>query len=207
MTRLRAPAALALCACLAACGGAGATVSSSAARGPTTSRPAPDSGDERQSAIDALGQRIWEAMCAGDPARLVFDDLALRVLLDTAGATRVSAQRASLAVRIGSTDDFRTLLDDADYAGICLQGARDEPAGGALGLRAPGWSIERALIIGRKANGQRIAAWLEGPFLFTDAGFGAIDLERVEEPRWEHSDLELADCEFAVRNDLPEAAR
>ncbi len=43
--------------------------------------------------------------------------------------------------------------------------------------------------------------------MFSDAGFGALDLERVETPRWEHSDLELAPCDMAIRNDLPEAAR
>jgi hypothetical protein len=203
----RGIAALAL-ACLAACGGAGAAVAPSPSReGPTTPRPAPEDSDARQGAIDAFGRRAWDAMKAGDPGRLVFDDLVLRELLDSAAASRLSARRLSLAQRIGSTDDLPTLLDDAEYAGVCAQGARDEEEGGVLGLRAPGWTLERVLVIGTRPGGRRIAAWLEGLFVFTDAGFGALDLERVEEPRWEHSDLEIAPCDVAVRNDLPENAR
>jgi hypothetical protein len=69
------------------------------------------------------------------------------------------------------------------------------------------WTIERVLVIGIRPGGRRIAAWIEGTFVYTDAGIGALDLERVEQPRWEHSDLELAPCDFAIRNDLPEHAR
>jgi hypothetical protein len=76
-----------------------------------------------------------------------------------------------------------------------------------LGLQADGWIFDRFLLIGRRPSGRRIAAWVEGVFVYTDAGFTALDLERVEEPRWEHSDLEIAPCDLSIRNDLPERAR
>lgn len=184
--------------CLVACGGGGAPLSR-----PTTALAAPDAREDRNAAIDAFGQRAWGALVSRAPSRLLYDELDLRELLDAAGATRFSARRGS-SVRIGGGV---VALDSARYAGICLQGAREEPANGVLGLRSRGWVFDRALVIGTRPGGRRVAAWLEGVFVFTDAGFGALDLERVEEPRWEHSDLELAPCDLAVRNDLPEAAR
>lgn len=157
--------------------------------------------------MDAFGRRAWAALREGEPERLLYDDLDLRALLDTAGATRLSARRITLTQRLGSTADFPALLASAEYAGICLQGARDEEPGGVLGLRTEAWIFDRALVIGRRPGGRRIASWVEGTFVFTDSGFGALDLERVEAPRWEHSDLELAPCDLAIRNDLPENAR
>lgn len=184
-----------------------ACASSAPVTRPTTAVTAPVARSEREQAIVAFGQRAWEALRAGAPSRLLYDDLDLRELMEPAGATRFSARRASLGTRVGSTVDFESLLAEAQYAGICLQGAREEDAGTVLGLRARGWVFDRALIIGRRSGGRRIAAWIEGTFVFTDAGFGALDIERVEAPRWEHSDLELAPCDMAIRDDLPEGAR
>lgn len=184
--------------CLVACGGSAPGLSR-----PSTALAAPDAREDRNAAIDAFGQRAWDALASRQPTRLLYDELDLRELLDAAGATRFSARRGT-AARLGRSG---VELDSARYAGICLQGAREEPADGVLGLRSRGWVFDRALVIGTRPGGRRVAAWLEGIFVFTDAGFGAIDLERVEEPRWEHSDLELAPCDLAVRNDLPEAAR
>jgi hypothetical protein len=192
---------------LAACSGAPAPNPHSAHNAPTTAMPAPSGQAQRQHAIDELGRRAFRLLATGHPERLLFDDLDLRELLDGAGATRLSARRATLEERLGPTADFPAMLESARYAGICLQGAREESAGGVLGLRREGWTFERALVIGRNPDGRRIAAWIEGPFLFTNAGFGALDLERVEEPRWEHSDLEIAPCDLAIRNDLPEGAQ
>jgi hypothetical protein len=186
----------------AACGAASTT-----ATRPTTCLRAPGDTAIRRRAIDDFGRRAWDAMRAGEPQRLLFDELDLRALLDTAGSTRITAHRLSLTARLGSTADFPTLLASAEYAGVCLQGAREESGGGVVGLAHDGWTIDRVLVIGIRPGGRRIAAWIEGTFVYTDAGIGALDLERVEQPRWEHSDLELAPCDFAIRNDLPEHAR
>lgn len=174
---------------------------------PTTPRVAPETASARRESIDGLGRRAWDAMAAGAPQRLLLDDLDLRTVLDPTGATRLSARRLSVVQRIGETDELPRLLAESSYAGVCLQGAREEPEGGVNGLRSPGWVFDRLLVIGRRSNGRRIAAWLEGVFLFTDAGFFALDLERVERPRWEHSDLEIAPCDLSIRDDLPERAR
>jgi hypothetical protein len=90
------------------------------------------------------------------------------------------------------------LQQRARYAGLCVQQGRSEPSGGPIGLRAPGFVFERALLIGREPDGGPVASWVEGEFLNTDAGFGALTLERVEPPRRDHADLELAQCEIRV---------
>lgn len=185
----------------------GACAGPAASARATTPRSRPEDRGDRDAAVVHFGERAWAALRAGAPERLLYDDLDLRELLDTAGATRLSARRLAAGPRLGVTVDLEALLGSAEYAGICLQGARDEEPGGVLGLRRGGWVFDRALLIGRRPGGRRIATWIEGTFLFTDAGFGALDLERVETPRWEHSDLEIAPCDVAVRNDLPEAAR
>ena len=60
-----------------------------------------------------------------------------------------------------------------------LSGPRREVAlGGRVGLRCG------------------VAAWVEGVFVYSNAGFKAIDLQRVEAPRWEHADLEIATCDM-----------
>jgi hypothetical protein len=178
-----------------ACGGASTRA--------TVPLPAPDSRAARDTAIEAFGRRAWAALAEGRPGRLLYDDVELRALLDPAGATRFSARRLSLGSRVGATGELSARLASAEYAGICLQGARVEDAGGVLGLERPAWVFDRALVIGRRPGGQRIASWIEGSFVLSDAGFGALDLERVEAPRWEHSDLEIAPCDHAVRDDQP----
>ncbi len=190
---------------LAGCGGPTAT--STAVAHPTCVVEMPDLAAERHAAVDALGRRAWEALRAGEPRTLLYDEVDLRALLEPSAATRITVRRTRVDERIGETDDFVSLLAAAEYAGVCLQGAREEPAGGALGLRSGGWVVDRVLVIGRRPSGQRIASWIEGLWLYSDQGFGAADLERVERPRWEHSDLEIAPCDVAIRDDLPEIAR
>lgn len=163
----------------------------------------PDERAEREEAVDELGLRAWEALREGRPERLLFDDVALRALLSSDAATRFAARRSMLSARVGDTHEMPALLASAEYAGLCLQGVRVEPPDGILGLQRAGWVADRALVIGRRPSGRRIAAWIEGTFVYSDAGFGALDLERVEQPRWEHSDLELAPCDIAVRRDQP----
>lgn len=190
---------------LAACGGTQAGGGETA--GPTRCVSLPDDEGARHDAVDALGHRVWAAMSEASPEDLLYDDLALRILLSPTAATRFAARRISFSERIGSSANFASLISNAAYAGVCLQGARSEEAGGVLGLEEDGWVFDRLLLIGRRQDGQRLAAWIEGLFLYSDAGFFALDLERVEEPRWEHSDLEIAPCDLAIRNDLPQIAR
>lgn len=188
---------------LAGCAGANA-----GAVRPTGPALLPDAPAVRRAAIDALGRRAWDAMAAGRPAELLYDDRDLEVLVDRGAVTRIAARRLAHAERLAPEPArLRVALASATYAGVCLQGARPEEAGGPIGLVADGWVFDRLLVIGRRPMNRRVAAWLEGVFVYSDAGFAALDLERVEEPRWEHSDLEIAPCDLSIRDDLPEIAR
>ncbi len=201
--RFRLTLAFAALLALGACGGA-----STHAAHPTTAVAMPDDQGARRAALAALGERAWSAMALGEPTLLLYADADLEILLDAASLVRIGARRLSLEDRLHiEPARLTTPLSTAAYAGICLQGARTEEAGGPLGLLVDGWVFDRMLIIGRRSTGRRVAAWLEGVFVFSDVGFGAIDLERVEEPRWEHTDLEIAPCDLAIRDDLPEIAR
>lgn len=199
---MRRPEALAIgAALLCACGG-------SAPGRPTTFLPIPDGQDDRQAAVAEVGRRAWDAMRAGEPERLLYDELDLTDLLSRGAAMRIRGHRIHLVERLNVRPEVLAApLAAADYGGVCLQGARVEAASGPLGLRSEAWVFDRLLLIGRRASGQRVAAWIEGVFVYSDAGFAALDLERVEEPRWEHSDLEIAPCDLAIREDLPQIAR
>lgn len=165
---------------------------------PVRPMPVPASEQARHEALDQAGRQMYAALAAGRPERLLFDDLTLRRLLVPAAATRASALRAGLEVRLGLRREAFSAFDGAKYLGICVQGARLEPAGTTAGLKHAGWMFDRALVAGVEPSGRRIASWVEGEFLFTNEGLGAISLDRVEEPRWENSDLELAPCDMEV---------
>lgn len=188
------PAALLAALLLGACAGA-----HNQAPRPTTARVMPDEVPARHAAMDAFGRRLFAALAAGRPRDVVLGDDELRVLLDGPAATRVAAHRATLGVRVADAAHLARALEGTRYLGVCLQDARDEPAAGPLGLRADGWTFRRVLVAAQRPGGRRIALWVDGIFLFTDAGFGALDLERVESPRPEHSDLEIAPCDMATR--------
>ena len=87
------------------------------------------------------------------------------------------------------------------YVSVCAQGSEPAHQGGALGLRRPTWTLQRILVVGRRDGGQRLAAWVEADFAYGPEGFEALDLRRVEAPRWEHSDLEIATCDLRVDAD------
>lgn len=180
---------------LVACGGTGGGTRPEPAM-PETAMPVPDEREARHRALDRLGRRIYRALAAGDVESLLLDDLAVRRLLAPEAATRASALRTGLRGRLAMRAQAFRVLETATYEGICVQGSRLEPAGSPVGLREPGWVLDRVLVAGEKPGGSRVALWVEGSFLYTNAGFGAISLDRVEEPRWEHSDLDLAPCDM-----------
>ncbi len=167
-------------------------------RGPQSPRPMPEDRANRAAVLDDLGRHLYGLLRRGQPERLLFDDPALGRLVDEASATRLRALRAGTGARLRVEPSRFRILGSARYAGLCLQGARQQPAGGPLGLKADGWVFERVLVVGLQAGGRRLASWVEGAFLLTDAGFGALALTRVEPPRWEHSDLELTTCDMQV---------
>ncbi len=169
-----------------------------ASRGPRAPQPMPADRAARAAVLQELGRQLHASLARGAPEQLLFDDAALSRLVDEASATRLRALRVGAGARLRVEPARFRVLGTARYVGVCLQGARQEPAGGPLGLKSQGWVFERALVVGAQPGGRRVASWVEGAFVFTDAGFGALALTRVEPPRWEHSDLELAICDMAV---------
>jgi hypothetical protein len=50
------------------------------------------------------------------------------------------------------------------------------------------------LVVARDGQG-RSASWVEGRFAYTDQGWKTLSLTRIELPRRQHSDLDLAPCD------------
>jgi len=163
---------------------------------PERAEPVPGNDALRRQVIGETGRELYDALARAEPETLLLDDVALRKVLEPKQATRFDALRLGLRQRLDLRPEAFALFRQASFSGVCLQGARVAPAGGTLGLRHQGWVFDRALVVGEQPSGRRVAAWVEGTFVYTNAGFRAIDLERVEEPRWEHSDLELAPCDM-----------
>lgn len=166
--------------------------------------PVPTDGSARERAIEQAGRRIYAALRDNQPVSLLADDVTLRSLCDAQAASRYTALRLGVSGRVEARPEELAALRGADFGGICLQGVRLEPGGSPLGLLSDGWIFDRALITGLQPGGRRVAAWVEGTFVYTPSGFVALDLTRVEAPRWEHSDLELAPCDMEVRAGAPQ---
>jgi hypothetical protein len=164
---------------------------------PTEPRLLP-AGSSAEGALEDFGRRLYGALARGAPGDIVLSDAALGALLLPAAAHRTLELRHTAPRLRPLGADERAMFGAASYAGLCVQQGRAEPRGGPLGLRSPGFLFERALVIGREPGGGAIASWVEGHFVNTDAGFEALSLERVEPPRRDHSDLELAVCELRV---------
>lgn len=165
---------------------------------PLAPAPLPASEAARDDALTRFGELLFDAIARGSVGELPFDDVALRALLGSGAAERAAAARLNTADSLGPAPAERAAFAGARYTGLCVQQGRVEPAGGALGLSRPGFVFERALVVAAHPEGGRVAAWVEGEFLFSSRGFGAVTVRRVEAPRRDHSDLELAVCELAV---------
>lgn len=161
----------------------------------------PTDGGARDAAISRYGERLYAVLSAGTPEQLLADDVQLRSLLTPEAASRYTALRMGSGMRLDVRPEQFVPFQQASYAGLCLQGSRVEPKGSPLGLVEDGWVFDRALVVGVQPGGRRIAAWVEGTFVYTPEGFLALELNRVEAPRWEHSDLELASCDMEVGTD------
>jgi hypothetical protein len=158
----------------------------------------PPSDRARNDALLRTGERIYEALAEGRPDRLLVDDDGLRRLVTDDAATRYAAVRMGISMRLAVDPAEFEAFRNSTYTGICLQHARVEPPGTPIGLVERGWVFDRALVVGQQAGGRRFASWIEGTFVYTPDGFVAIDIARIEIPRWEHADLELATCDMEV---------
>ena len=154
--------------------------------------------DARHAAIDEFGARVHAALLVAAPGDFVVGDDQLRRFVSSTAASRIGARRAGLSSRLANAQRTAGALVGTTYLGACLQDAGDEPPHGPLGLLAEAWTFRRILIAAAIPGGRRIGLWLDGTFLYTEAGFAALDLERLEDPRWEHSDLDIAPCDMAT---------
>lgn len=160
----------------------------------------PEAASARREAVVALGGQLFEAFRAGQPRAALAPASDLDDLLSPAGRFRIERSRARLTDTAIEARGAARAWQGARFAGVCAQGAQLEPAARGLGLREPAWVMKRLLIVGQVGN-TRVAAWLGGAFVYTQAGFRALSLDRIETPRGNHADLELAPCdvEWGIR--------
>jgi hypothetical protein len=162
-------------------------------------RSMPDDSGQRDALVAELGRAAWTALADGDPLRLLAGEDILSLLLEPHAVARLLDRRPGLRARLGEVvHRIPAQLASATYLGVCALDARDEGPGGPLGLRGATWTLRRILVAGRIAGtSRRIASWIDGHFAFDGTRLVALELEAIEAPRWEHSDLELARCDVS----------
>jgi len=165
-------------------------------------RELPTDARQRDRMLATFGQRLYRALASGHFEHVIADDRARDALLRPEVARRSS--RSLAAGQYDSAASERELWGAARYSGLCVQSGRTELPAGVIGLRRTGFVFERGLLIGREAGGGELAGWVEGVFVLTEQGFVALEIERVETPRRDHSDLELAECELADHRGSPQ---
>jgi len=170
-----------------------------------TPRALPDDSRERDRVLATFGERLYGAVATGHLEEVVASDRARDALLKPEAAQRTSFELAAgkkVEAAVPAAD--RELWGSARYAGLCIQSGRLELPSGAVGLSKAGFVFERGLLIGREPAGGELAGWVEGVFVLTQDGFVALEIERIEPPRRDHSDLELAECELADHGGSPQ---
>lgn len=180
---------------LSACGGSQTPVDNAPPPGPA---PIPTVPDERRAALTELARELFAAMAAADADRLLVPVDELAPILEPEAIQRIEALRMAIHARVALDPGRHGAFGDTELWGLCALGARNEPAHGPIGLKAEGWVVERAMVVGRRLDGRRLGAWFEGTFVYAGGRLRALDLRRVEDPRWEHSDLELVTCDMQV---------
>jgi hypothetical protein len=171
---------------------------------PLRAESPPGATAARTAALHGLGRAVFAALSAGAPERLLFDDLALRTVLDSTGSSRANAIRQIAGPGLRAEGRALSLsLRGASYVGVCVQESSVEGPQDGLRLRADAWIIARVFLVAQHPRDGRLGGWIEGSFVFTSRGFGAVALDSVEPVRPAHSDLELATCEMAAGLDEP----
>jgi hypothetical protein len=92
-------------------------------------------------------------------------------------------------------------LADTPLVGFCARGARIAQQNGPEGLRVPALLVDRLLIVGAERD-VLWAAWIEG-LILTEDGWrlsAAVPFaNQVEDPRRDHADVHLWDCDLGQR--------
>jgi hypothetical protein len=153
--------------------------------------------ESRSAALDELGHLLFDDLVRGALRQSVLDASNLSDVLDPSASARLTSHRFHTSLRGTVPRGAREQLQGTDYLGVCVQDSRDEQAHQGTGLREDAWTLRRVLVAAH-VGPRRIALWVDGVFVFTDLGLRALDIERIEEPRWEHADLELVPCDMAT---------
>ena len=172
----------------------GPGASACAGRLQATPQTMPRDAGVRRDSLRMLGQSLFEGLRAGTLEQSFASMRELDAIVAPEARMRLESERASSMQRAASLALFRNDWHAASYAGFCAQGARDEQAHASLGLTQPGWVLERILVVAR-TGALSSASWLEGDFVYTAQGWKALNVRRVEAPRRQHADLELAPCD------------
>lgn len=92
-------------------------------------------------------------------------------------------------------------LADTPLIGFCARGARIAQRNGPEGLRVPALVVDRLLIVGAERDALW-ALWIEG-LMLTEGGWrlsAAVPFAtQVEDPRRDHADAQLWDCDLGQR--------
>ncbi len=153
----------------------------------------PQESGERRSTLMELSRVLFEGLRGGSLEHSVAPGSEVDRLVVPQMRFRIERERAGRLDR-GLLGTFRRDWAAASFAGFCAQGAREEPAARGLGLQRPAWVLDRVLVVAN-LGGSRSASWLEGRFVYTAQGWKTLSLTRIEQPRRNHADLELAPCD------------
>jgi hypothetical protein len=150
----------------------------------------------RRASLSELGKQLFDGLRTGGLRACFASPGEIDALIVPEARFRLERERAESVERVDSTGSFRSDWALASYGGFCAQGAREEAAGNSLGLTRPGWVLDRILVVADLGEGRaRSASWLEGAFVYTAYGWKALSFRRIEPPRRQHADLELAPCD------------
>ena len=153
----------------------------------------PDDKAVWRDSLDELAARLFSGLREGHLEPVLVKRAELDPLLTLNGQMIVDHEREDQALSLslaGTANAWATFV----YQGFCAQDVHAEPAGSAYGLKRDAWVIQRVLVVARKGK-NRSAAWVEGRFFYSDRGWLALSIGRIEPPRSHHTDLEVALCD------------
>jgi hypothetical protein len=160
---------------------------------PVQPRIPPNDTSVWRDSLDDLAAALFAALRAGRLEPVLVRRSELDRLLTLDGQMIVAREREEQALSLSLAGAARA-WSTSTYQGFCAQEAHAERGGSAYGLRDDAWVVQRLLVVARRGRG-RTAAWVEGRFFYSDRGWLALSVGRIEPPRSYHTDLEVAPCD------------
>lgn len=181
--------AVVLACCIAGC----------AHRAPPRLSTPPNDHTAWKTSLNTFAASLFSALRESQLEPVLVSYADLDAFLTPTGRIRVEHERSSHRPYLLEAAAYRAWAR-ASYVGFCIQGTHAELANHAYGLRGDAWIVDRVLVVARRGR-SRTASWVEGTFLYTDQGWKALSVSRIEPPRSHHTDLEVAPCdvEYGIR--------